>query len=368
MSSATSVEPTGPRMLGRVIHALGPLLALVVIVLLFAVAVQVKSARDQRGFLLEQAARLQSEGKTVEPVPSFSELLWQQENRFLKLGNFRTVGNQTVAVGIAAMGMTLIIISGGIDLSVGSVIALTSVMVAWCLRAGYPPIVAALAGILLGGLCGLANGSMIVGLRIVPFIATLGMWGMARGLAKGLADEQKIDAPAGWLGEHVLVRVPEPEWLIVSPGMWTMLALTVLTLAVLRYTTFGRHVFAIGSNEATARLCGLRVNRIKIYIYVVAGLSAGLAGVMQFCRLTVGDPTTAVGTELDVIAAVVIGGGSLSGGECSAFGSLIGALIMAFLRSGCDAMGIANWIQEILIGAVIVVAVALDQWRHRRAT
>ena len=144
--------------------------------------------------------------------------------------------------------------------------------------------------------------------------------------------------------------------------------LTVFVAAVMRYTAFGRYVFAIGSNEATARLCGLRVHRIKLYIYVIGGLCGGLAGVMQYCRLTVGDPTTAMGTELDVSAAVVIGGGGVSGGDGSAFGSLIGALIMAFLRNGCDALGVANWIQEILIGSVIVVAVALDQWRHRRTT
>jgi ribose transport system permease protein len=200
----------------------------------------------------------------------------------------------------------------------------------------------------------------------VPFIATLGMWGFARGLAKGFAAEQKIDAPAGWLGTSVLVRQPDPPWLLVSPGVWTMLLLAVAVFFLLRYTVLGRHIFAIGSSEPAARLCGIRVGRTKLYLYGLAGLCTGLAGVMQFCRLTVGDPTTAMGAELDVIAAVVIGGGSLSGGEGSVFGSLLGAFVMAFLRVGCDHVGVPSWLQEMVIGAVIVVAVALDHWRRRR--
>jgi len=135
---------------------------------------------------------------------------------------------------------------------------------------------------------------------------------------------------------------------------------------VLRYTVFGRHVFAIGSNEATARLCGIRTSGTKIVIYSLAGLFCGLSGVMQFSRLTVGDPTVAVGLELDIIAAVVIGGGSLSGGQGSVLGSMIGVFIMSFLRNGCTMMGWPNYIQEIIIGVIIVVAVSLDQIRYRR--
>jgi ribose transport system permease protein len=146
-----------------------------------------------------------------------------------------------------------------------------------------------------------------------------------------------------------------------------MILFAVAMAVLLRYTVFGRHVFAIGSNEATARLCGVRTARTKIVFYTAAGLFCGLAGVMEFSRLTVGDPTVAVGLELDIIAAVVIGGGSLSGGEGSILGSMIGVFIMAFLRNGCTMMGWPNYIQEIIIGAIIVAAVALDQIRHRRA-
>jgi ribose transport system permease protein len=342
------------------------LVAMFLIILGFAGTYQVTTGLEAHAQAIDRAARLARSGVPTEPVPGRWHFIREQQNNFLKTRTFRSTSNQTVAVGIGAMGMTMIIISGGIDLSVGSVMALTCVMTAWCLKNDVAPVPAVLAGLALGGLCGLFNAVMITRLRVVPFIATLGMWGIARGLAKGIASEQKIDAPAGWLGEYVMVFQPKPPWLLVSPGVWTTLVLAAIVWAVLRYTALGRYIFAIGSNEATARLCGIRVERIKLYLYMIAGLCTGLAGVMQFCRLTVGDPTTAIGAELDVIAAVVIGGGSLSGGEGSVFGSIVGALIMAFLRVGCDQVGVPTWVQEMIIGAVIVLAVALDQWRHRR--
>ncbi|HZI22457.1 MAG TPA: ribose ABC transporter permease, partial [Gemmatimonadales bacterium] len=152
-------------------------------------------------------------------------------------------------------------------------------------------------------------------------------------------------------------------WLVFAPGVWITLVLAVLAAAVLRRTVFGRHVFALGSNELAARACGIATERLKVAIYGSAGVLFGLAGVMQLSRLRQGDPTVAIGTELDVIAAVVIGGGSLFGGEGSVFGSVVGALIMAFLRNGCQQMGWPNYIQEIIIGGIIVLAVALDRVR-----
>ncbi len=357
----------GPSRIRQVINMVGPLLALMVIILGFAAASQVKNGLDDRASAMARAERQQRAGLAPDAVPSAWESIRQQDQRFLTVRTFRSTANQTVAVGIAAMGMTAIIIGGGIDLSVGSVMALTSVMTAWGLARGWPPISAVLAGVALGGLCGLANATMITRLKVVPFIATLGMWGIARGLAKGLAREQKIDAPAGWLGDSVLTAEPLQGWMLVSPGVWVMLGLALFTWALLRYTAMGRYIFAVGSNEGTARLCGIRVERVKLGLYAFAGLTTGLAGVMQFCRLTVGDPTTAMGAELDVIAAVVIGGGSLAGGEGSVFGSLIGALIMAFLRVGCDHVGVPSWVQEMVIGSVIVLAVALDHVRRRAA-
>jgi ribose transport system permease protein len=292
-------------------------------------------------------------------------LLPQVHDRFLRLGNFKSVATQSVIVALGALGMTFVIISGGIDLSAASNIALSSCVVAFAINAGLSPWIGILLGILTGGLIGLVNGTLITTLRLVPFIITLGLLGIARGVAKWMAGNQKIDAPITWVNE-LMARSPRPSWLLMAPGVWLMILLAVVTAVVLRYTVFGRHVFAIGSNEATARLCGVRTIQTKIVIYVLAGLFCGLSGVMEFSRLTVGDPTVAVGLELDIIASVVIGGGSLSGGQGSILGSMIGVFIMSFLRNGCTMMGWPNYVQEIIIGFIIVVAVALDQIRYRR--
>lgn len=284
---------------------------------------------------------------------------------FLSVVNLRVVLAQTVIVAIGAIAMTMIIVSGGIDLSPGSVIALTGVASALALRAGWPPLVALVAAVLVGGIVGLVNGLTITTLRVVPFIATLGMLGIARGLAKWLSNEQTVNVPATWLN-NLSVAFPSPSWLLVAPGVWLALALAVLASIVLRRTVFGCHVFALGSNETAARACGIHTTRLKLWIYSLGGLLFGLAGVMQMSRLRQGDPTVAVGVELDIIAAVVIGGGSLAGGEGGILGSMVGALIMAFLRNGCQHMGWPNYIQEIIIGGIIVLAVAADRLRAAR--
>ncbi|MCC7010137.1 MAG: ABC transporter permease [Acidobacteria bacterium] len=284
---------------------------------------------------------------------------------FLSIYNFQTVAAQTVIVGLGALGMTFVIVSGGIDLSVGSLIALSSVVTALALRHDWSPVAASLAGVASGALAGLVNGVLITRLRVVPFIVTLGSMGIARGLAKYLAEEQKIDAPAAWLA-GVMAKTPEPAWLSMAWGTWLMFGLALVMGFVLRRTVFGVHTYAIGSNEATARLCGIQVPRVKVAIYTLSGLFAGLAGVMQFARLTVGDPTTAIGKELDIIAAVVIGGTSLSGGTGGISGSLIGAFLMSVLADGCTLTGVPNYVQEIVIGAIIILAVAVDRWRQRR--
>jgi ribose transport system permease protein len=294
-------------------------------------------------------------------------LLPEVQDRFLRPGNFKSVATQSVIVALAALGMTFVIVSGGIDLSAASNIALSSCVVAFIINAGLPPWLGILGGILTGGSIGLINGGLITSLRLVPFIVTLGMLGIARGTAKWLAGNQKIDAPITWVNE-LMARNPQPSWLLVAPGIWLMILLAAAMAVVLRFTVFGRHVFAIGSNEAAARLCGIRTRKTKVTIYALAGLFCGLSGVMEFSRLTVGDPTVAIGLELDIIAAVVIGGGSLSGGQGSILGSMIGVFIMAFLRNGCTMMGWPNYIQEIIIGFIIVVAVSLDQIRYRRQT
>jgi len=292
-------------------------------------------------------------------------VLMETPSRFLSANNLRIVFAQTVIVAIGAVGMTLIIISGGIDLAVGSTIALTGVITAISVNAGLPPILALAIGVSVGGLVGVVNGLAITRLKVVPFIATLGMLGVARGTAKWLANQQTVNIPDTWLNE-LLVMFPKPSWLLVAPGVWIAIILATCAAIVLRNTVFGRRVFALGSNEAAARACGIATDRLKVWIYGLAGLLFGLAGVMQMSRLRQGDPTVAAGAELDIIAAVVIGGGSLSGGEGSILGSMIGALIMAFLRNGCQQVGWPNYIQEIIIGAIIVIAVAIDRWRSAR--
>lgn len=287
---------------------------------------------------------------------------------FASARNLETIARQTTIVGIAALGMTLVIISGGIDLSVGSIVALTTVVIAALLQQeGWAPLWAACEGVAIAALCGAINGLLVAELRIVPFIVTLGTMLSLRGAAKGLADEQKIDAPLSWLNDLLAALGPDQKWMIVPPGVWMLILLAVAMWMFLRYTRLGRHIFAVGSNEQAARLCGVRVEWVKLAVYVFSGLFAGVAGLMQFARLTVGDPTCAQGLELDTIAAVVIGGGSLSGGEGSVSGTLIGALIMSVIRAGCSQMGIKGWIQEIVTGGIIVLAVALDRLRHRRA-
>jgi ribose/xylose/arabinose/galactoside ABC-type transport system permease subunit len=285
---------------------------------------------------------------------------------FATTRTLETIARQTAIVGTAALGMTMVIISGGIDLSVGSIVALASVVVALSLSGGAGPAGAIGAAAAAGALCGLLTGVLITRLRVSPFIVTLGMLLLIRGVAKGFGKEQKVDAPMTWLVDLLSTLPADRRWMILPAGVWLLAALAVLTAFVLRYTKLGAHLFAIGSNEDTARLCGVAVERVKVAVYTLSGALAGLTGVLQFSRLTVGDPTVAVGLELDVIAAVVIGGGSLAGGEGSVLGTLVGAFIMTVIRTGTAQMGLPNWVQEIVTGVIIIAAVAIDRWRHRR--
>jgi ribose/xylose/arabinose/galactoside ABC-type transport system permease subunit len=314
---------------------------------------------------------------------------WQPEREFIKQDRVAAIAKQTAIVGVGALGMTVIIVSGGIDLSVGSMLALMSVTFAILLRDQPPewmgeflpgvadgwgalPIAAAVVCVLLAGIAaGAANGLVITRLRLVPFIVTLGAMMVYRGLAEWLADQTKVvvsqDAIPAWL-IHLMASPGQDSWLpLVCPAVWVVLALSLLLALVLRFTVFGRHVFAIGSNEQAAVLCGIPVRRMKVAFYALGGFFMAVAGIFGFSeQYAQGNPSSGIALELDIIAAVVIGGGSLSGGRGSVLGSLVGALTMTTLRSGCDYAGISVSMQKIVIGAIIIAAVAIDGWLHPR--
>lgn len=296
-------------------------------------------------------------------VALFSAL---RPRQFPTAANVEIMLLQTAVVGTAALGMTLVIVSGGIDLSVGSQIALATVGLATLLAHGWSPLAAAGAVVMLGGLCGVVIGGLVTGLRLSPFIVTLGMWGGLRGAAKGLANETIVVAPVTWLNDLLTALPPDQAWALVPAGVWLTIALAAVVAVLLRSTILGRHIVAIGSNEQTARLCGVEVTQTKLAVYTLASCLAAVAGVLQYAYLTVGDPTTASGMELDIIAAVVIGGGSLAGGQGSVFGTLVGAVIMTVVANGCTKLDLPNWVQEIVTGLIIVSAVALDRFRQPR--
>jgi ribose/xylose/arabinose/galactoside ABC-type transport system permease subunit len=306
---------------------------------------------------------------------------WQTRasGTFTSATTWRTILVQTVTVGIAALGMTLIMIAGGIDLSIGSTVALVTVVIAdlasgfnvtlpirrWLGMSGadfafavpaIPVWAAMLGGILCGGLCGAFNGQLITRLGVVPFIVTLGSLKMFRGLAKWISGSNPVYVPFQakpvWLEKLLSTRPPVPAWLTVAPGVWVLM---ILSLAM-----------AVGSSEPTARLCGIDAPKTKRIVYLLAGLATGLAGAMQFAHLDgTGDPTVSDGLELQVIAAVVIGGGSLWGGEGTVLGTLIGCVFITVLDAGCIHADYNPATRDVLIGLIIVAAVTLDRLRRR---
>ena len=341
--------------LSNLAWSLGPLLGLVVVSLIFG-AIEYQVATD--------------EGR---------------EPQFFTSQSVQVVLNHASLIGVAALGMTLIIIAGGIDLSAGTAIALTATVIAWIYREGFEgmadwrdtsPVLATLVlsalaitgGVLTGCLCGFVNGGLISLLRLVPFIVTLGTMTAFQGIGRTISGETPVRA-YGKVPDAVASLqkpYPDPEWMLVSPGVWIMLILAAIVALALRYTVFGRHVFAIGSNESTARLCGINVVRTRILVYTLAGVFVGVAGLYQFTVLGgEGDPVSGLGLELKVIAAVVIGGGSLNGGRGSILGTLSGACIITVIQHGCVLIGVPDHYQDILIGLIIIAAVTIDQLRIR---
>ena len=334
---------------------------------------------------------------------------------FLSPDTIGLIVTQTTVVATGTLGMTMIIVSGGIDLSAGSVVALTGVIAAVTPASdGHSSWVAVAAAIFIGGLVGFVNGGIIARFKMMPFIVTLGAMGAMRGLAKWIGDNQTVNynlgprrrrqrpdeqplrpprrqrarrggnpatpasaspasSPTGSSTCSAISWRPTASTPATSPSpsgchpsaCSSSSRLTILMSLVLNRSVFGRHIFALGSNEDTARLCGLRTRTLKVLVYTLAGCFIGLAGVFDLARLSQGDVTVGQGLELDIIAAVVIGGASLNGGVGSIWGAIIGALTMTSLRSGTVQMGWPSYIQEIIIGVVIVLAVGVDKIRSR---
>lgn len=296
---------------------------------------------------------------------------------FFSVNNALTILLQTSVIGLLGIGMTLVIITGGIDLSVGSVLALSGVGTAMAVKAGVPVGLAMGLGVVIGAACGAVNGLVVTRAKIPPFVATLGMMLMARGLAlqlTGAAPISQLGEAFGRLGNGALFRMVEmqpngfPK--VIFPGI-PYPAILLLVVAVgatylLRRRSIGRHIYATGSNEEAARLSGVRVNQTKLYAYVMSGALAGLAGNVLMSRLVTAQPSEGVMYELDAIAAAVIGGASLSGGVGTVSGTMIGAFIIGILRNGLNMAGVSAFIQQIVIGAVVIGAVWIDQMRNRR--
>jgi ribose transport system permease protein len=280
---------------------------------------------------------------------------------FLTANNLASVARQTAVFNTMALGMTIVIVAGGIDLSVGSILGLSGLVGTMALEAGYPIFVGVLVGIAVGTVCGFLNGLMITRLRINAFIVTLGTLGIYRGVALIISNGlpvHRIPPGFAFLGEGNLLGVPFVVWLLVLCA--------VATHVVLESTRLGRYAFAIGSNPVAAVYAGIPVAFHTAAVYAIGGALTGLAGMIEASRLMTGQPTAGLGYELEAIAAVVIGGGSLNGGEGSVVGTLIGAFIMGLLSNGSDLLNISNYWQQVIIGSVIILAVTLDEFRKRR--
>jgi ribose transport system permease protein len=295
-------------------------------------------------------------------IPLCEYAILGNDPKFLTPGNLAAIARQTAVITIMAMGMTMVMVSGGIDLSVGSIVGLSSVLGAIAMTGGAPVLVGFLVCLAVGTACGLLNGAATTALKIPAFIVTLGAMGIYRGLAlyiSGGQAEAGLPMAAGDLAERNLLGfIPLPLLLV--------LAIALIVHFALSNTQLGRYCYAMGSNIEAARYAGIRVSRYQILYYMILGALSGLAGAIETSRTVTGQPNAGEGYELNVIAAVVIGGGSLSGGQGSVVGTIIGSLIMGVLANGGNLLQISPFIQKIVIGAIIVLAVTFDEFQRRR--
>ena len=315
-------------------------------------------ARGQTGIQARAGLRFRGAGRrfgTLAGLVGLCLLLWILTPHFLTVANALNVMEQTSINAIVAVGMTYVIVSGGIDLSVGSLLALSGVVLAEALKSGWPAPFAVAASFGVGAAAGLANGLGIALGRLPPFIMTLGMMSVARGAALLVTDGRPVSGFSSGFRSlatgHVL-GVP-------SPIVFT-LAIYAAAALVLSRTRFGRYVYGIGGNEEATRLSGVEVRFHKTIVYGVSGLTSAIAALLLTARLNSAQPIAGINYELDAIAATVIGGTSLTGGEGSLGGTTVGALIMGVLRNGLNLLGVSSFLQQLVIGAVIIAAVLVD--------
>ena len=276
---------------------------------------------------------------------------------FLSVRNLVNVIDQLTVLGIMALGMTAVIVIGGIDLTVGSVLAVSMMVMGWMSNAkGIPMPVAMVAALGVGALCGTFSGLLITRGNLPPFIATLATMSIARGLANLVTDGSQIVGYPDWFSALSIERY----FGFLSVTVALFIVLTVIAGIYMKYRAGGRALYAIGGSSEVARLAGIPVKRVTLAVYAVCGLLAGLAGVVMSTRLDSSQPSGGLGYELDTIAAVVIGGASLSGGIGSIFGTLMGVLTIGVLRNGLNLIGTSPFVQQIVIGVVIVLAVMVD--------
>lgn len=330
---------------------LGPIVALLVIVSFFAIADYVNALSNSR------------------------------EANFASWRNVRVLSNSASLIAVPALGMTMIIIAGGIDLSAGTALTLCGTVLVKLLATqsatnadpGFAMAVcwAVAITMLTGGLCGLINGAIISATQVVPFIVTLGTMTIFLGIGQIISKQSTVSASSDripyWLQNLCFAGSNQSKYLLVPYVPTSAILAVILALVIgllLRYTIFGRNLFAIGSNRSTARLCGVPIASSILAVYSLAGLIFAIGGLLYYAEVKNGNPQDGTGKELEVIAAVVLGGGSLSGGRGSVMGTLVGSLIIVVIRSGCTQLNLPNTYTHIIIGIIIIAAVIVDQLRH----
>ncbi len=282
---------------------------------------------------------------------------------FLTTDNALGVARAFSLTAIAAIGQTMVIITGGIDLSVGSVLALSGLSTGMLLADGWPLVPCVLAGLGVGMIFGICNGLLVTRIGLPPFIATLGMLSIGRGLVYILTQGYPVTIPRG---EELLLEVGQGYVGIVPVPVIVMLGITVVATIFLSKTTLGRYIYAVGGNEEAARLAGIDVSRVKMVVYTISGLLAAVSGIILLSRLVSAQPSAGLGFELPVIAAAIIGGTSLLGGEGTVLGAVLGAAIIGVLENGMVLLGVNAYAQQAVTGAVVLIAVGLDIWQKRR--